>query len=476
MRRVEWLGIGGACVCAILAHASAAIGDQRVGDAGDAAPGLVHLAVPAQMDPGVTVAWTSGYGFRGETLAMGDRPHRLAGNLSLSVRPRPWLAAGLRLDGRYDRHAVDGGTDSGWVGDPRIDLRAHRARGNAAFGIAAGLWFPAADLLSLAGTSAELRGLGSYRLDDVTLAANLGLRLDRSAATVDDPDRLSLADRMALGASDANAVLLGLGLAWRRGPIEIAGEWSWDLLVGSGAPAAAESPMRLSVEARRQLRGPVWLRIGFETSVSSTPVVEPGAPLVPIEPRVAVWLGAIYRFGGPAGDPPARPIRPAVLTGALEGRVVDDAGAGVAGATVRAGELTVTTDADGRYRFEALPVGEIELEIAAPRFRPRTITVRVTEGEVADVAAALEPTLPPGQIRGLVRTLSGKPIRGATIRLEPLGTMVESSDDGSFRVDVQPGRYTLEVRARGYASQRRTIQVDENGVTVLNVELRQGQP
>lgn len=401
-------------MCGILAPAGAVRADQPVGDAGDASPGLIHLAVPTTMETGAVMAWSGGYGFRGETLDLDDSHHRLAGNLSLSIRPRAWLAAGLRLDGRHDRHSVAGASDVGWVGDPRLFARAHRVRGPLGLGIAAGLWFPAADPFSVAGASVEARGLASYRRGDLTMAANLGARLDRSAETIDDPDGLSLADRMALGASDADAVLLGAGVAWRRGALELAGEWTWDLLVGTRAPAISASPMRLSTEVRRQLRDRVWLRLGMEVSVSATPEVAMGAPLVPVEPRAALWIGASYRFGGPRAR----------------------RGSGV-------------------------------LEAAPPE--PPTPAV---PGPVSPP----EPALPPGQIRGLIRTLSGAPIAGARVRIEPLGKVVRSGEDGAFRLDVQPGSYTIEVRARGHAPQRRDLRVDENGVTVINVDLRRGGP
>jgi hypothetical protein len=79
-----------------------------------------------------------------------------------------------------------------------------------------------------------------------------------------------------------------------------------------------------------------------------------------------------------------------------------------------------------------------------------------------------QPTL--GQIRGNVRAFSGAPLR-ATISVEPGGMHTSTAADGKFSLDVAPGKYTVQLRAAGYKSQDREVVVDEDGITVLNVEL-----
>jgi uncharacterized membrane protein len=44
--------------------------------------------------------------------------------------------------------------------------------------------------------------------------------------------------------------------------------------------------------------------------------------------------------------------------------------------------------------------------------------------------------------------------------------------EGMLELPVSPGRYEVLIEAKGYASQRRTLSVDEGGVTVLNVDLK----
>ena len=46
------------------------------------------------------------------------------------------------------------------------------------------------------------------------------------------------------------------------------------------------------------------------------------------------------------------------------------------------------------------------------------------------------------------------------------------TEGGRFQVDVPPGRYRVTISAPGYQVQQRKVEVEENGVTVLNVDLR----
>ena len=59
-----------------------------------------------------------------------------------------------------------------------------------------------------------------------------------------------------------------------------------------------------------------------------------------------------------------------------------------------------------------------------------------------------------------------------------LGTILPPplrADGGRFEVDVAPGSYEVRVSASGYEPQRRRIQVERNGVTLLNIDLQGGR-
>jgi hypothetical protein len=85
----------------------------------------------------------------------------------------------------------------------------------------------------------------------------------------------------------------------------------------------------------------------------------------------------------------------------------------------------------------------------------------------------LERRLPAGQLRGLVQSLAGIPL-DATIWIEPTGQELRASQ-GRFETDVAPGSYRVLISMPGYITQKRTVLVEENGVTVLNVDLTEAR-
>jgi hypothetical protein len=99
---------------------------------------------------------------------------------------------------------------------------------------------------------------------------------------------------------------------------------------------------------------------------------------------------------------------------------------------------------------------------------PASVAVSPAAPEAADGGAPSE--VPSGQIRGNVRAFSGAPLR-ATITVQPGGMQASTAADGTFSLDVTPGKYSVQLRAPGYKSQERDVIVDEDGITVLNVEL-----
>ncbi len=80
----------------------------------------------------------------------------------------------------------------------------------------------------------------------------------------------------------------------------------------------------------------------------------------------------------------------------IEGKVVDQGGGVVPGATASitsnallGGSRTTVTDAEGRYRFAALPAGEYQLKIELSGFNPVTRTVRLATAFVATINETL---------------------------------------------------------------------------------------
>ncbi|HWN70602.1 MAG TPA: hypothetical protein VNM90_23340, partial [Haliangium sp.] len=224
-----------------------------------ALPGVYRVATAEPQDTGLAFHSAGGYGFASGVMGGDDVHHRLGGSLAASFRLLPWLAAGIRVDGRFDQHtglaSIDQEDDDGLVGEPRVlvhvggslnDAWHAGARltvwlpGNEAPSVVAGAITPdAVAMLTYAPPGSALR-----------LGLNAGFRLDRSAASAEDADLLSQADRLSLGVSDANAVLAGVGATYRLGSLELLGELTWDLLVGADAPALRGSPMRVAAGVR----------------------------------------------------------------------------------------------------------------------------------------------------------------------------------------------------------------------------------
>ncbi|HXU62944.1 MAG TPA: carboxypeptidase-like regulatory domain-containing protein [Polyangia bacterium] len=412
-----------------------------------AAPHALGRVLTAGTGPvGQTVLASSGYAYTGAVLGDGDAHHRLAGSLALDDRVLSWLDLSLRLDGRADVHTVPGqSTGTDLVGDPRLFVRVDRDWANGLrLGARMGLWLPGRNAPSVdtGAVSPELVGVVSYVAPSapVAVTANLGYRLDRSAHSAPDAAMLEPRYRVALEVSAFDEVLAGVAVTVGRGRTQGFVEASADLLVGAGAPAVTVSPMLVGGGARFAVTPALQLEANLEVSPSRRPDVGPSAPLVPIPPRAGGWLGLVYRFGV---SPPVQAAAPAAPA----------------------------------------PVTPAPLPVTAP---PPPPAVPPAEHDEAPAADDAKPA-PGGQIRGVVRSLRGQALT-ADVTVEPesaaladaqAGTTPAATEtkriraeSGRFRVDVQPGRYRVTIEAPGYTKQVRRVDVEDNGVTLLNVDLR----
>jgi len=165
----------------------------------------------------------------------------------------------------------------------------------------------------------------------------------------------------------------------------------------------------------------------------------------------------VGRVLGPDGMP-----RPSVVIGAYtlpEGSTGDAAPL-----------AEMTTTEDGTFALRDLPAGPLQLSARALGLRDMQLNVVApVQGELSSELVLAE-ALPEGQIRGTVRGYAGAPLN-ATIRIEPLGRVLSAARDGTFSIDVAPGRYEVLVTAPGYEPQQRVADVERDGVTVLPVDL-----
>jgi hypothetical protein len=168
--------------------------------------------------------------------------------------------------------------------------------------------------------------------------------------------------------------------------------------------------------------------------------------------------------------------------GALVGRVLGPDGTPKADAVVGAYTssegsaldapplASMVTTEDGTFVLRDLPAGPIQVSATALGSRDAVQQFVVPVQAELSVELMLAEALPEGQIRGTVRGIGGAPLT-ATIRVEPLGLVLVAARDGTFSIDVAPGRYEVLVTAPGYEPQQRIADVERDGVTVLPVDL-----
>lgn len=466
-----------------------------LGDTPWALPGIVRVGVVAAGAPRFAAAGLSGYGYTESQVPAVSAHHRISGALAVGYAPMTELELALRLDGRYDRHPSDQATDDGYIGDPRLLVRGGTVLArNLHLGGDLGVWVPGngAPSLVLSATTVDARVLAAWLSPrgDVLVGSGLGFRLGKSSRSAEDPARYSAGDRVALGLSEFNAALVGIGGRYLVAQTELLAEGTADILVGSGAPSLTRSPIRLTVGPRHHLSDQWSLELLGDVTLSKRPGTGPDDPLVPMEPRLSVLAGLRFRetfektrpidtAPPPALVQPAPPPKPettpaAPATTTVSGTVTDNAGTPVAGATVElqagGGSSKTTSGEDGSYQLDAVPVGEAQLTISAPGYKTITTTLQTKAGAVGRLSTQLEADLPEAQIRGMVRSFGGTALR-AQVVVDPPGVTVETDDKGYFQVDVEPGTHRVTVRAEGYIEQRRTLKVDEGGVVVFNADL-----
>lgn len=457
----------------------------------------------------VQVALLGGYGMRNDLINTNTKFTRTSGRLAIGFAPHELISIALSLDGRFDKHTGDatGNDDDGYVGDPHLLIRAGKASGTLHFGGQLDLWVPGKDAPSVAGSaiSVAASGLVSLAAGPGLLSFNAGFRVDNSAKSVDQPTLLSVQDRVSLGVSEFHAVVGGAHLGIPVGTkAYIGAEGQIDVFVGSGdtpmgGTTAHEAPsplIRFGASGGYHVNNS-WTILAYfggarVPKITSAEISANDIRLVPYEPTFSFGVGLQGRFGGPSTNVKKRVIPGTIdvpIFATVEGEILDEAGKPAVGAkvTVKTStyEGTGVTDDKGSWKVEKLPIGKQvkgvdtitdavgEITVDVSNKKPVKVTVNLKPGANKAERISLEPVLPPGQLRAVVRNANtGKPIGGATVKIEPGGLTATSAADGQFSVDLVPGTYKITASSPGLKDQELDVTIDPNGVAIKIIELR----
>lgn len=480
----------------------------NLSDTVDALPGIHRIGVAGISAPRGAGAFHLNYGFTEPQNGEADSHHRVGGSLAAGLSLFSAADLAVRMDLRHDMHGSDGldlGADSGTALDVTPLLRFGGALKN-------GLHLGAEARLPFYGAAAEsgaappvldARALASYLgVRSWAFALHAGYRMGVSDRVAADATLLRPGDRVALGLSEFDAILLGLGALKTFGTTDVFAEWTWDLLIGDGAPAVTESPFRLGAGVRHGFSSAFHLQGLFEVSPLSRPPSTIADPLAPVEPRFQVTLGVVYRFldpfkpvpeqekkaepkPRPAPVPPPAPAPVVIEKSRLRVTVVDHLGHPISDAEVT---LVLPESAEGPEREVPVPLVEQNVyEVADVPVGAATLKVRADllsdYQEPVEVSALAEGEEPvpravelkkaeaiKAQLRGLVRSYDGKGLP-ASITVKPGDLSTVCGADGQFVLDLAPGKYDVTISAEGYRSQERKLTVGKEGVTVLNADL-----
>jgi hypothetical protein len=465
-----------------------------------AMPGGMHVPSAEEIPTGqVDAAALTGFGYRKGLLAPDHRFGRVLGDLAAAYTPIAHLTVALALDGRYDRHyGLPPSGDDGYVGDPRVFGRYTMPTGSVNLGGQIGIWIPGKSAPSVAASAISVDGqvFATIPAGPGKVSIDAGFRLDNSAKSVDMVDSLSLQDRVSLGVSSFNEAFGGAHYA-----LPVAGkgylglEGSIEAFLGSGSPGQI---LRGTVTFGYHV-APAWTLLAFAElakvpAPTAAEITANNIPLIPYEPTFTGGIALQGRFGGPTHATSMvttneHPKDVEVIEYAdVSGSVTDETGAPVVGAkvtvTLKNHTGTGATDDKGAFTVTQLPIGKTvagattlddtgaAVDVAVDGKKPAHATLTLVKGANTLPKISLEPVLPPGQLRGIVKSLaSGKAIAGATIAITPGGKSVQSDADGKFQIDLAPGSYKVSVTAPGLAKQELDVEIAPNGVKINNIDM-----
>lgn len=478
------------CRAPCRAEADAPRTEAGTGIAASGQHGIYRLTLPESKERHLSLVLNGGYAFTESMGPVSGTHHRMQGGFAIGGSPFSWLGISLGLDGYRDTHpSDDDGEDSTAVGVPSLLLRGGHYIGEMVqLGAQVKLYVPGAGAPSLqfSATTVEssLLFAVSPKKKAWSVLMSAGYRFDNTGNIAPLAETLRPGDRISLNFSDFNTAILGMGANIHIKKADLFAEITADVLVGNGAPTFA-SPIRVTAGGRYAVIAGLDLFLIAEPLVSKRPPVNIEDPYAPTPPRLAVLAGLAYTFGFPPPKVPrTTPIAPLAIpaekgpaTTTLSGKVQDEDGYAVGGAAVSlviADQSFLTeTNADGAYTFKNLPIGqEGRLTVETDGFTPLSGDITLSAESITRRPEVLvrPPLESVTQLKGLVRSIEGIAL-DARITILPGNLVVHTDKEGYFILDLDAGTYTVKITAQGYRSQKKKVQIETEGVTILNVDL-----
>jgi hypothetical protein len=158
-------------------------------------------------------------------------------------------------------------------------------------------------------------------------------------------------------------------------------------------------------------------------------------------------------------------------SGSITGSVKTTAGAAIAGASVGFGGGTATTDANGNYTLNGVPVGTVQLVASASGFKSVTQSVTVTGGGTSTANFTLAAGTASGTVTGkITNASSGAIVTGATVSWS--GGSTTSNTSGIYTLtNVTAGTQNITAVKTGYLSHKLAVGVTGGATSTLNIPI-----
>ncbi|HEX7286177.1 MAG TPA: carboxypeptidase regulatory-like domain-containing protein [Candidatus Angelobacter sp.] len=155
-------------------------------------------------------------------------------------------------------------------------------------------------------------------------------------------------------------------------------------------------------------------------------------------------------------------------SGVLTGKVTNNAGAALLGATVTAGSSTAQTAADGSWQLSNVAAGSVTVSAALTGYSSASESATITAGNTTTAATLALAPVNPGNVTGQVVNSAGTGILGVTVFAD--GLTVSSDAGGNYALANLPaGAAAITASATGFANGSATVTVVAAITTVAPV-------